>query len=59
VVEAVTQLAQVLVVQEEVALEAQEPMRLLLAQQIPEAEAVAVAIQVRLVETVARAAQVL
>jgi hypothetical protein len=51
-------LALALVVLEEAALEAQEPMRLLLAQQIPEVEAVAVATQARLVETVVQAAPV-
>ena len=52
------QLALALVVLEEAALEAQEPMRLLLAQQIPEVEAVAVATQARLVETAVQAAPV-
>lgn len=51
-------LALALVVLGEEALEAQEPMRLLLAQQIPEVEVVAVATQARLVETVVQAAPV-
>ena len=58
VVAEVIQLALALVVLEEEALEAQEPMRLLLAQQIPEVEVVAVATQARLVETAVQAAPV-